>query len=149
MVQTDVVQTDGLRFECQRGCTNCCQVKGFVYLTETDLQRAAAFLNLSTAEFERRYIVRFKHLLRLRKPLNAQCHFLREGGCSIHPAKPTQCRLYPFWPELVEDQAAWQNAGKECPGIGKGSLIQIGTACEIASEMKQAYPSTYSFEKAV
>jgi Fe-S-cluster containining protein len=57
--------------------------------------------------------------------------------------KPTQCRLYPFWPELVENRAVWDSAAKYCPGVGKGELVQIGTACEIAGEMKQAYPALY------
>ena len=132
-----------MRFTCQPGCTKCCQVRGFVYLIEDDLARAARYLSMSAAEFEARYVIRYRKLLRLRKPLDAQCHFLREDGCSIHPAKPTQCRLYPFWPELVEDRSAWRNEGKGCPGIGKGQLVQIGTAMEIASEMKRAYPPMY------
>jgi Fe-S-cluster containining protein len=134
---------DALRFECQPGCTRCCEVKGYVYLTEDDLRRAAAHLGLSTADFEARYVIRYRHLLRLRKPKGAQCHFLTEKGCSIHKVKPVQCRLYPFWPELVENRAVWNAAAKYCPGIGKGELVQIGTACEIAGEMKQAYPSLY------
>ena len=105
--------------------------------------RAAQFLKLSPEEFEERYITRFAHVIRLRKPLDSQCHFLNEDGCAIHPAKPTQCRLFPFWPELVEDRAAWRTTARTCPGIGKGELIQIGTACEIASEMKTAYPKMY------
>jgi len=40
---------DGLRFTCQPGCTNCCNQQGFVYLTETDLVRAAAFLGMTPA----------------------------------------------------------------------------------------------------
>ncbi len=118
-------------------------MEGFVYLSEADVGRAAAFLGLAPAEFEARYTIRFRHVIRLRKPLDAQCHFLRGGGCSIHPAKPTQCRLYPFWPELVESTAEWNAAGEMCPGIGQGELIQIGTACEIADEMKSAYPKMY------
>jgi hypothetical protein len=54
-----------------------------------------------------------------------------------------QCRLYPFWPELVESRAAWKEEAKLCPGIGKGDLIQIGAALETADEMKRAYPSMY------
>lgn len=130
----------GIRFTCQKGCTKCCEVSGYVYLTEEDLVRAARFENLEPAEFERRYVIRFKHRLRLRKPKRSQCHFLTGEGCRIHPVKPVQCRLYPFWPELVEDRGKWTREGKSCPGIGKGPLIQIGTACEIASEMKRAYP---------
>ena len=33
---------DAIRFTCQAGCTNCCEQKGNVYLTEDDLKRAAA-----------------------------------------------------------------------------------------------------------
>ena len=135
-----------MRFECQPGCTKCCEVRGFVYLSEQDLVRAARFLRISAQEFEAKYVIRYPTLLRLRKPLNAQCHFLNAGGCSIHPVKPTQCRLYPYWPELVEDRQAWQEEAKSCPGIGKGDLVQIGDALELASEMKRAYPSMYLSE---
>ncbi len=133
-----------VRFTCQPGCTKCCQVRGFVYLTEDDLRRAASHLGISPEAFEAKYVIRYPTLLRLRKPLTSQCHFLTDAGCSIHPAKPTQCRLYPFWPELVEIREAWQQEAKSCPGIGKGELIQIGTAMEIAAEMKRAYPSMYA-----
>jgi uncharacterized protein len=137
------VPDPSLRFACQPGCTRCCRVKGYVYLSEEDLLRAAAYLGLSPAEFEAKYVIRFRSLLRLRRSLTKECHFLGPTGCSIHPAKPTQCRLYPFWPELVEDRAAWEEEQAVCPGIGKGQLVQIGTACEIASEMKTAYPNMY------
>jgi Fe-S-cluster containining protein len=134
---------DGLRFACQPGCTNCCNVRGYVYLTEKDLQNAAAYVGMTAAEFEAKYIYRTRHVLRLRKPPRSQCHFLVESGCSIHAVKPTQCRTFPFWPDLVESRRSWQSAAKFCPGIGTGSLIQIGTAMEIADEMKRAYPTHY------
>ncbi|MCS7044465.1 MAG: YkgJ family cysteine cluster protein [Bryobacteraceae bacterium] len=134
---------DELRFACQPGCTRCCNQQGFVYLTEEDLRRAAWFLGLTPQQFERQFVYRTRHLLRLRKPRGRQCHFLLEDGCAIHPAKPTQCRLFPFWPELVESRRAWQQTARLCPGIGQGPLIQIGTALETASEMKQAYPGLY------
>src|SRR4051794_35936314 len=136
---------DGLRFQCVPGCTNCCRVQGWVYITEDDLSRAAAYVKLPVAEFEAKYVVRTKNTLRLRKPQGAQCHFLRDNGCSIHPVKPVQCRLFPFWPELVENRADWDEAGKNCPGIGGGPLIQIGRAMEVASEMRTAYPSHYEW----
>lgn len=134
---------DGVRFTCQPGCVACCDQKGWVYLTESDLVQAAQFVGISPKAFEAKYVYRTRRLLRLRKPRNSQCHFLNGRGCSIHPAKPTQCRLFPFWPELLEDRAAWTKTAQYCPGIGKGSLIQIGTALEEASEMQRAYPSMY------
>lgn len=134
---------DPLRFACQPGCTRCCGRPGFVYLSENDLRRAARFLGLETAEFERRYVYRTRRLLRLRKPRRRQCPFLLDNGCAIHPAKPTQCRLFPFWPELVSSRRAWRRTARLCPGIGQGPLIHIETARETASEMKHAYPSLY------
>ena len=132
-----------LRFECQRGCINCCDQEGFVYLTETDLKRVAKFTGMSARAFEVRYVYRTAHTLRFRKPPDKQCPFLEGHGCSIHPAKPTQCRTFPFWPELVENPAAWKLTSRFCPGIGKGPLIQIGTAMEIAEEQRKAYPDDY------
>ena len=133
-----------VRFECQPGCTACCQQQGFVYLTEPDVARAAAFLHMPAAEFERRYVYRTRRLRRLRVPRHAQCHFLREQGCSIHPAKPTQCRIFPFWPELVESRREWNTTARYCPGMGQGRLVQIELAREQASEMKASYPELYT-----
>ena len=132
-----------LRFECQRGCINCCDQEGFVYLTETDLKRVAKFTGMSARAFEVRYVYRTAHTLRFRKPPDKQCPFLEGHGCGIHPAKPTQCRTFPFWPELVEDPAAWKRTSRFCPGIGKGPLIQIGSAMEIAEQQRRAYPEMY------
>ncbi len=134
---------DGLRFTCVPGCTNCCDQTGYVYLSSSDVDRAAAFLGMTRRAFARRYVYRTRHLHRLRKPRGSQCHFLSGGGCSIHPAKPTQCRLFPFWPELVENRAAWRRTARYCPGIGQGPLIQIGGAVETAAQMRTAYPSMY------
>ena len=134
---------NALRFACQPGCTNCCDQPGYVYLSEDDVQRAARFTGMSAAAFEARYIYRTRHQRRFRKPRDRQCPFLKDHGCSIHPAKPTQCRTFPFWPELVEDREEWKRTARFCPGIGKGELIQIGSAMEIADQQRRAYPEQY------
>ena len=136
-----------MRFSCQPGCTKCCTRRGWVYLTEEDLARAAEYLQMSTAAFERAYVVRFRHLLRLRKPPRSKngCHFLEAGGCAIHPVKPTQCRTYPFWPSLVNSRYAWKLEALFCPGIGKGGLVTIQAAREIAAELPKAYPNLNDF----
>jgi len=139
---------DDLQFQCQPGCIQCCDRHGFVYITEADLGRMAAFLGITEAEFEAKYVYRTAHQIRLRKPRASQCHFLKKndagrGSCSVHPVKPVQCRTYPFWPELVEYRDVWQHEAKKCPGIGQGPLVQIGKAMEIAEEMRTAYPWSY------
>ncbi len=132
-----------LRFECQPGCTKCCDMEGYVYLSEDDIKRAARFVGMKPKPFEAKYIYRTRHQRRFRKPRNKQCPFLEEGSCSIHPAKPTQCSTFPFWPEIVERRKTWKRTGKYCPGIGKGPLIQIGSAMEIAEQQRRAYPEMY------
>jgi len=132
-----------LRFQCQPGCTACCTQRGFVWLTEEDLARAAEFLGMTPRAFERQYVYRTSRRIRLRVPRDANCHFLRDGGCSIHAVKPTQCRIFPFWPELVESRREWRKAAKFCPGLDQGPLVQIQTAKELAREMREAYPSLY------
>lgn len=132
-----------LRFECQPGCTACCTQRGFVYLTESDIARAAAFLDITPAAFEGQYVFRTKHLRRLRISPETRCFFLQEGGCAIHAVKPTQCRIFPYWPELIESKREWQKTARFCPGIGKGPLIQIEAARAQGEEMRQAYPRLY------
>jgi Fe-S-cluster containining protein len=148
----------GFRFECQPGCIECCRQKGFVYLTEEDLRRAAAYVGLSPEAFESKYVYRTRRLLRFRTPRGrlwlqlsgrpvfprgARCPFLTHEGCSIHPAKPTQCRTFPFWPELVESRHEWLETARYCPGMGKGELVQIEAVNRQAQEMREGYPSLY------
>ena len=90
--------------------------------------------------FESEYLYKTAHIRRLRIPRGSHCHFLTETGCSIHAVKPTQCSLFPFWPEYVEEPAEWRTLGNWCPGIGKGELIQIGDALQESDKMRQAYP---------
>jgi uncharacterized protein len=127
-----------IRFTCQPGCIRCCDQKGYVYLTEADLVRAADYLGISAEEFEARYIFRTKHLLRLRKPPHSQCHFLLENGCGIHPAKPTQCRTFPFWPDLLRDEREWARTASYCPGIGKGDFVPLETVERSLAEAIEA-----------
>ncbi len=132
-----------MRFQCQTGCTNCCEQQGFVYLTEEDTRRLAAFLDMSAEAFEGRYVYRTRNMRRLRVPRHAQCEFLKDGGCSVHEAKPFQCASFPFWPELVDNKKNWRKSGEWCPGIGKGELVQIQIARNIADDMRSAHPALY------
>lgn len=132
-----------LRFQCQPGCIRCCDKKGFVYITEDDLSRMAAFLGLAPSEFESRFVVRTRRTLRLRSPRRGNCHFLTPKGCSVHPVKPVQCRAYPFWPEILTSRERWMAEADSCPGIGTGHLYQISTALETAGLLREAYPWQY------
>ena len=116
-----------LRFECQSGCTECCRQKGFVYLAEADLHRAAAFLTMTAAAFERQYVYRTRHRMRLRMPRHSLCPFLRPDGCGIHPAKPTQCRIFPFWPELLESRREWNQTAAGAPASERALSFRLNS----------------------
>jgi uncharacterized protein len=135
--------TEALRFACQPGCIKCCEQKGFVYLTEADLVRAAEFLGMKPSAFERKYVYRTRKKMRLLVPPHSPCHFLRSDGCSIHPAKPAQCRIFPFWPELLESRKEWNKTAEYCPGMGQGPLVQIEVAQAQAQEMRESHPGMY------
>jgi Fe-S-cluster containining protein len=131
-----------MRFTCQPGCTRCCTQKGWVYLSAEDVPRLAAFLGIAEDELERRHLYSTKNTRRLRMR-GGQCPFLTAEGCSVHPAKPTQCRLFPFWPELIEDNKELKATAEWCPGLGKGDLVPVETLKASAQEMRSAYPFAY------
>jgi len=132
-----------MRFECQPGCTSCCDQQGFIYVTAEDSRRIADFLGLSAEEFEQRHVFRTRNTARLRVPRHAQCAFLEGVRCAIHPVKPVQCRTFPFWPDILESRRKWHETGRLCPGIGRGELVRIEDAQAQAEEMRRAHPHLY------
>ena len=130
------------RFQCQPGCTNCCTQNGHVYLTEEDIERISAYLGLEREVFEKRYVYRTQHHVRLTVPRADSCHFLVEGGCSIHEVKPLQCRVFPSWPENVASRSAWKGLRRYCPGMGVGPLVQIEAVREQAQAYREAFPDS-------
>ena len=57
-----------------------------------------------------------------------------DGRCAIYDARPLMCRTWPFWPRLIESEAAWNEAARHCPGMNEGKLW---TAGEIAAELNK------------
>lgn len=50
---------------------------------------------------------------------------LWQGGCSVYPVRPAQCRTYPFWPEIISSPTAWEKEAAFCPGMNKGKLFTV------------------------
>ncbi len=59
-------------------------------------------------------------MLSIREKPNNDCIFWNQHGCMIYDARPVQCRTYPFWASMLQDQSAWEAEMKNCPGIGTG-----------------------------
>jgi Fe-S-cluster containining protein len=62
-------------------------------------------------------------LISLLEKKNNDCIFFNERKqCEIYEVRPVQCRSYPFWEQLVQDEASWKAESLQCPGIGKGRI---------------------------
>ena len=82
-------------FECRR-CNECCRQPGFVYLSEAEAEEAAAHLGIDPFDFVNQFCeLQDRRRLVLKKQPDEACVFLSAAGCSIHPAKPAQCRDFP------------------------------------------------------
>ncbi len=124
---------DGLRFECTQ-CGNCCTGgPGAVWFTADEGRAIAARLGVSEGQFLDRYTRR----IGVRRSFNERktehgfdCVFLDRSTapgkamCSIYDVRPTQCRTWPFWPENLETEAAWDAAKRlmPCHGMNRGRL---------------------------
>ncbi len=116
---------NGLRFECQ-GSGKCCTSHGeygFVFLTLEDRQRFAKHLKMRTSEFTKQYCDRKGPVWHLKEDKkNPDCLFLKDKKCSVYTARPTQCRTWPFWPEVMNAKSWKKDVESFCPGVGKGKL---------------------------
>lgn len=113
----------GLRFSCRK-CGNCCRITGaaYVYVTQAEVERMAHCLKLEISTFARKYLRKSdEELPALRDKSNSECVFW-EGKCSVYPARPNQCRTFPFWRDNVTTKSAWESLAKEygCQGIDRG-----------------------------
>jgi uncharacterized protein len=118
---------EALKFECQPDCFKCCCKPGVVYFDKDDVKRAAEFLDLSEQKFKQTFLKKEGHYWMLEVEENSACLFLTPDGCNIHPAKPKQCRTYPFWPEVMETKNNWELTSAFCPGMNKGPVIPTET----------------------
>lgn len=109
---------EGLRFACTQ-CGKCCTGSpGYVWITQQEIEKMAAFLKISITEFTRLYTREVNGRLSLIEfPKSYDCIFLRDKKCLVYGARPKQCRTFPFWPENLEDREAWGEAKRRCEGI--------------------------------
>ena len=130
--------TEGVRFQFQ-GSGKCCISHGeygYVYLSLEDRKRLARSLRLKTSDFTKRYCKRQEGFWILRDdPKSPDCVFLKEKTkCSVYQARPTQCRTWPFWPDVMPAKRWRQDVVKFCPGVGKGRYYSPVEVAAILNE---------------
>ncbi len=125
---------DGLRFTCTR-CGHCCTGEpGFVWVDDGDLAAIAELRGESVEEGKALYTRWTDRGRTLREKLDGDCVFYdRTAGCTVYPARPPQCRTWPFWESNVRTPEAWRRTCNTCPGSGQGELIP---ASEITLRLK-------------
>lgn len=55
---------------------------------------------------------------------NGDCAFW-DDGCRIYPARPRQCRTFPFWKETLVSRKSWEELKDFCHGIDAGKLYSL------------------------
>ncbi len=113
---------NGIQFECQ-GSGQCCVSRdqyGYVYMTKKDRIRMAESLKLSTTDFTKEYCIKEDGIFHLKDGQDGRCHFLKGKKCGVYEGRPTQCRTWPFWPEVMSPKVWKAEVADFCPGIGKG-----------------------------
>jgi hypothetical protein len=117
---------DGIRFACTN-CGACCTgAPGWIQVSREEILAIAGHLGEDPRALAARAVRREGDRLSLREADNGDCVFFKEQRCQIHPVKPAQCRLYPFWFRNVRNEEAWERTRNDCPGIGEGETVPPG-----------------------
>lgn len=123
-----VERGDKLPFTCLR-CGNCCSSGPNVALTSFDICRIAKYLGVPWRSLIGKYVyavVADAIPVPLLAGIGGKCVFLKEAknstSCSIYPARPMRCRLFPFLPRGPSDVNKLE-LSSICPGVGVGKPV--------------------------
>lgn len=126
---------EGLPFKCTQ-CGNCCRVEGYVWVDDDDIQNLAEYLQIEPEAFEKQYVRQVGHHRSLIEKPNYECVFW-ENGCSVYPARPPQCRTFPFWRENLRSLESWLEVVEDCPGSGTGPVYNREEIMELFENRRE------------
>ena len=91
-------------------------------MTKEDRIRMAKVMGMSTLAFTKKYCRKTDGFFHLLDGDDGRCLFLDGKRCGIYEGRPTQCRTWPFWPEVMNAKVWKDEVAAFCPGVGKGRL---------------------------
>jgi len=116
---------NGLRFQC-RQCGACCSVDdAYVWVTAEDIKRLSAYFGMGEETFRRKYVKHVDGSTVLHEGDGTPCILFENNRCSAYPARPFQCRSFPFWRENIESEEHWREGTHVCPGVNAGRLYTL------------------------
>jgi Fe-S-cluster containining protein len=135
-LKTESLWENGIQFQCQ-GSGNCCVSRGgygYVYMTLEDRRLMAKVLGLQTQVFTKKYCDKKAGVWKLATPAEGDCMFLKDKRCTVYKGRPTQCRTWPFWPEVLNAKTWKGEVAAFCPGVGKG---KVWSKEEVEAKLKE------------
>lgn len=101
----------------------------------------ARALKLTTSAFTREFCENEGGIWKLKSGPNEDCIFLKNKRCEVYLGRPTQCRTWPFWPEVLNAKTWNHEVAGFCPGVGKGKVwtkaeVEEQLALQVDSENK-------------
>lgn len=112
-------------------CSRCCHDK-HIQTNPYEVARMAAHLGMSTGAFRARWTQDGEGTA-LSRTAEGACVFLGENGCTIHPARPLVCRLYPLGRHRAGDGTeSWKKVVPHPRSLGE--FTQDGTIADFLEQ---------------
>ena len=129
---------DGLQFECSQ-CGDCCTGgPGYVWVNDAEIKALADYAEMTIPQFESLYVRQVGLRKSLKEYSTGDCVFLdtEKRGCTVYPARPRQCKTWPFWDSNIRTPEDWQATCDFCPGSGQGRLYSLEEIEDRASQIR-------------
>jgi Fe-S-cluster containining protein len=136
-----------LTFSCTQ-CGACCTGEsGLVLFSREEGRRMAARLDMTPAQFYRRYAHRVSTrgvidadrawaLREVQSKQGLDCALLGASReCTVYADRPLQCSAYPLWTENVASRESWEQVKAECPGVARADGSRF-SAENVASTLR-------------
>ncbi|MEI7542839.1 MAG: YkgJ family cysteine cluster protein [bacterium] len=115
------LKKEDIDFTCQK-CGDCCRVDGYVFLKNDEAKAIIDYLEISKADFKKKFTDWFLFLGTVLKLDAEGCCFLIDGRCIIYPVRPLQCKTFPYWNRVLKSQKDWEYITTYCRGAKMAKL---------------------------